>query len=60
MLYQVVVTVRVHARDEKEAEREALKAIVGDLSRWSEGAIRVECRPIANGPQNPPDPPGEA
>ena len=56
MLYQVVFTVRVQARDEKEAEKEAHRALVGDLSGWSEGAIEVECRPVANGPESPPDP----
>lgn len=41
MRYRVIVTVDVDARTSEGAEREALKAIVGDIAGWNENVIDV-------------------
>ena len=59
MLYEVVITARVRARNEEEAEREAIKAIVADLSGWQNGAVRFECRPVTEEADDQPASPDE-
>jgi hypothetical protein len=53
MRCRVTVTVDVHASSLKEAEREAMKAIVSDLVGWSNGIIDIRTE-IVEAPQRRP------